>query len=212
MGCPPCRCAVAVALAGLTLLVGGLGCPADPPYLARSGDIVFQTSRSAQSDAIQRATRSRYSHVGIVVVRDGEPMVFEAVEPVRLTPLAEWIARGRGGHFVAKRLRHADRVLDASALRRMQEVGTPFLGRHYDLRFEWSDERLYCSELVWKIYHRALGLDLGRTRPMSSFDLSDPLVREAFGRRFAGSVPADEPVISPAEIFASGLLETVVQN
>src|SRR5437867_163185 len=26
----------------------------------------------------------------------------------------------------------------------------------YDLTFEWSDDKIYCSELVWKVYERAL--------------------------------------------------------
>jgi len=39
----------------------------------RDGDIIFHTSRSAQSVAIQRATHSPYSHVGLVLYRDGKP-------------------------------------------------------------------------------------------------------------------------------------------
>lgn len=41
----------------------------------RDGDIIFHTSRSAQSDAIQRATKSPYSHVGLVLYRDRKPFV-----------------------------------------------------------------------------------------------------------------------------------------
>jgi len=70
----------------------------------RDGDIIFHTSRSAQSAAIQRATHSPYSHVGIVIHRDGKPYVFEANATVRYTPLADWIARGDGGRYVVKRL------------------------------------------------------------------------------------------------------------
>ena len=43
----------------------------------------------------------------------------------------------------------------------MRQVGESFRGRPYDLTFEWSDERIYCSELVWKIYERALGIEIG---------------------------------------------------
>ena len=38
----------------------------------QNGDIIFQTSQSAQSKAIQLATNSRYSHVGIILEIDGE--------------------------------------------------------------------------------------------------------------------------------------------
>jgi hypothetical protein len=44
---------------------------------------------------------------------------------------------------------------------------------------------------------------------MGEFDLSDPLVQEKIRERFGDSVPKDEPVISPAAIFASNILITV---
>jgi hypothetical protein len=150
--------------------------------------------------------------MGIVYVRDGTPFVFEAVQPVKLTPLARWIARGTDGHYVVKRLRNADRLLDPSALKRMQEVGEELQGRPYDLYFEWSDERIYCSELVWKIYQRALGIEIGALQPLSAFDLSHPLVQAKVRERWGGPPPAGEQFISPAAMFASVLLETVYER
>jgi uncharacterized protein YycO len=178
-------------------------------YQPRDGDIIFHTSRSAQSLAIQKATGSRYSHMGIVYLEDGQPMVFEAVEPVKLTPLATWIARGVNGHYVVKRLADAETLLTPEALQRMLDIGKTFEDRHYDLAFEWSDDRIYCSELVWKIYQRALGIEVGQLRTISDFDLSDPLVQAKVRERYGGPPPADETVISPADIYASDLLVTV---
>ena len=73
----------------------------------RDGDIIFQTSRSEQSTAIQKATHSQYSHMGIVFFRNGSPHVYEAIKTVQYTPLKKWIARGEGGHYVVRRLREA---------------------------------------------------------------------------------------------------------
>ena len=39
----------------------------------RNGDSIFQETASAQSRAIQLATHSRYSHVGIVYFKKGKP-------------------------------------------------------------------------------------------------------------------------------------------
>jgi hypothetical protein len=80
----------------------------------RDGDLIFQTSRSTQSLAIQRATGSPYSHMGIVFLREGKLYVFEAIATVRFTPLDHWIARGAGHHFVLKRLRNANTALDSA--------------------------------------------------------------------------------------------------
>jgi uncharacterized protein YycO len=166
----------------------------------RDGDIIFHTSRSAQSQAIQRATRSAYSHVGLVFHHDGKPHVLEAIATVRNTPLAQWTARGAGGEFVVKRLKTP---LDAAQARKLRNAAERHAGKPYDLYFEWSDSRIYCSELVWKAYHEALGVELGARQKLREFDLSDPLVKTKLRERYGENVPMNEPVISPAALFDS---------
>lgn len=187
-------------------------CGAHAGYEPQNGDIIFQTSRSAQSLAIQKATKSPYSHMGIVYVRDGKALVYEAIEPVKLTPLDDWIRRGEGGRFVVKRLIDADRRLTAAALERMLQAGKVFEGKHYDLYFEWSDERVYCSELVWKIFKRALDIEVGELQTISELDLTDPAVQTKIRERWHGQPPPDELVISPSAMFASSCLVTVHEH
>src|SRR5688572_18487970 len=91
--------AFAILLATMTV------CAARPAEPLRDGDIIFHSSRSAQSAAIERATRSPYSHMGVILHRDGKPFVYEAIATVRYTPLATWTARGDGGKYVVKRLK-----------------------------------------------------------------------------------------------------------
>lgn len=110
------------------------------------GDIIFQTSKSAQSKAVQLATGSKWSHCGILFHYAGKPSVLEVVEPVKITPLSNWIARGDGEHYVIRRYAGS---LKKSDLAKMKTVGQSMLGKHYDLYFEWSDDRIYCSELIW---------------------------------------------------------------
>ncbi len=172
----------------------------------RDGDIIFHTSRSAQSAAIQRATHSPYSHVGVIIFREGKPYVFEATSTVQYTPLSKWTMRGEGGRFVVKRLKRALTETDKSKLR---TAARAYEGKPYDLYFEWSDQRIYCSELVWKVYHRALGLKLGELQKLREFDLTDAAVRAKMRERYGTNVPLDEPVISPGAQFDSPLLETV---
>jgi hypothetical protein len=178
----------------------------------REGDLVFHTSRSSQSQAIQRATGSKYSHMGIVLLRDGKPFVFEAVQTVRYTPLEKWLARGEGGHYIVKRLKSAKETLTAENVGELRAAAAPFAGKPYDLTFEWSDSRIYCSELVWKMYQRALGIEIGSLEKLRSFHLDDPLVRAKMRERYGAKVPLDEPVIAPSAMFDSNLLETVAEN
>lgn len=178
----------------------------------KNGDLIFQTSLSGQSKAIQLATKSKYSHCGIIYSDNGQFYVFEAIQPVKTTPLDKWIARGENGHYVIKRLKNADQVLTAETLQRMKKEGEKFKGKNYDLTFEWSDDKIYCSELIWKIYQRATGIEIGKLQKLSDFDLTNEAVKQKMKERYGDKIPTEEIVISPAAIFDSELLTTVKEN
>ena len=178
----------------------------------RDGDIIFQISQSSQCIAIQRATGSKYSHCGIIYIENGNHYVYEAVQPVKLTQLNKWIARGKNKHYVVKRLKNADKVLTPSVLHKMKTEGEKFYNKDYDLTFEWSDDKIYCSELVWKIYKRGANIEIGNLQKLKEFDLTDDLVRQKLKERYGKNIPMDETVISPIAVFDSNLLETVALN
>lgn len=150
--------------------------------------------------------------MGLIFIRDGKPYVFEAIATVRFTPLDQWIARGTAHRFVVKRLRNADTVLDATGIEQLRTAALRFAGRPYDLTFDWSDDRIYCSELVWKAYDRGLGIHIGVLQTIRDFNLADPVVRAKMHERYGDNVPLDEPVISPVSMFRSNLLVTVAEQ
>lgn len=178
----------------------------------QDGDIIFQTSASGQSKAIQIATGSKYSHMGIVCRQDEGLMVYEAIQPVKLTPLNDWIARGMDGHYVVKRLKNAEEILTPETVKQMKTVGNEYLNKDYDIYFEWSDEKIYCSELVWKIYKKSTGIEIGELDKLSNFNLSDPIVRQKIEERFGNNLPLNETVISPSAMFDSDKLVTVMEK
>jgi hypothetical protein len=92
---------------------------------------------------------------------------------------------------------------------KLRKAAKPFEGLAYDLTFEWSDSKIYCSELVWKIYDRALGVQLGELQKLRDFDLSDAAVRTKMKERYGERIPLDSPVISPASIFKTDALRAV---
>ncbi len=178
----------------------------------KDGDIIFQTSLSSQSKAIQLATQSAYSHCGIIYKENGQHYVFEAIQPVKTTPLDQWIARGENQHFVIKRLKNANQILTDETLQKMKTEGEKFKGKNYDLTFEWSDDNIYCSELIWKIYQRATGIEIGKLETLRDFDLTHEVVIQKMKERYGDKIPMDEIVISPQSIFESDLLETILDD
>ena len=175
----------------------------------QDGDIIFQESRSRQSAAVRAATGSRYSHVGLVFgVAEQKPFVLEAVQPVKKTPLAAWIRRGEDAHFVVMRVRTRPAGHTPRELRREAER---FLGRDYDLTFDWSDRRIYCSELVWKVYERAWQVRVGEPQAFGSLRMDDARVR-ALAHKRGGLPDAEAPVITPVRILESPLLARVLDG
>ncbi len=206
-----------ILLIGLTIILGCSIRSSDkdrkgPGQIIRNGDIIFQTSTSGQSKAIQSATNSRYSHMGIIYRDNGQYFVYEAVEPVTLTPLKEWIDRGEKGHYVIKRLKNADKVLTPDVVAKMKQAGKQFKGKPYDIYFEWSDDKIYCSELVWKIYKQAAGIEIGELQRLSDFNLADDIVQTKMKERYGDNIPMDEKVISPAAMFRSDQLITIEEK
>lgn len=174
------------------------------------GDLIFQESTSGQSEMVRELTRSRWTHMGVIVKRPSGSFVLEAASPVRMTPLARWIAHGRDGRYVVKRLRDADLKLTPEVIGKMSKLGTTWLGRPYDLRFRWDDQALYCSELAYKLYERGAGIRIGQLQRASDMNLMDERVQRAIRTRFAGTLfdPA-EPVVTPDSIFSDEQLVEV---
>ncbi|MGN7823807.1 YiiX family permuted papain-like enzyme [Chitinophaga sp. 22536] len=202
------------ALIGGALYLTGMPVkkPVQQPPAAKAGDVIFQESMSDLSTAIKLATHSKYSHCGIILPKDGELYVYEALQPVRYTPLQAWINRGRKGHYVIKRLKNADSVITQTTVQKMVDAGKKYNGKNYDFYFGWSDERIYCSELVWKIYKESTGLELGKLEQLKDFDLNSPAVKEQMKQIYGNNIPMTEQIISPVSMFNSPLLKTVEEK
>jgi len=177
----------------------------------KNGDIIFQTTSSAQCKAVQLATHSIYSHCGLVFVLDSGVYVLEAVQPVKWTKFKDWTSHGEGGHYVVKRVK-ADQALTDETLKKLKTTGEKYLGKNYDLYFDWSDDRIYCSELVWKVYYQLTGLEVGKLQLLREFDLSSKQVKAKLKERYGNNIPLGSKVISPQSIFASGLLVMVEEK
>lgn len=182
------------------------GCASLQQTEFQNGDILFQSLNSPQCEAIKIATKSKYSHCGLINIIDGQVYVLEGIQPVKLTPVVEWINRGIDKHYVAKRIPDLNDRMKPEDMNRVVDVGAGYLGKNYDFYFGWSDSLIYCSELVWKVYRDAWDIELCSLKKLGDFDLTHPVVRAKAEERYGDSLPLDEPVVAPADLFNSELL------
>ena len=178
----------------------------------QEGDMIFQTSESNQCEAIRIATNSKFSHCGIVFIEKDKKYVFEAVQPVKYTPLEAWIRHGKGNQFVVTRIKNASKVLNPETLQKMKEYGKGFNNKDYDLYFEWSDDKIYCSELIWKIYKNGAGIELCPLQKLKDFNLKNPKVQAILAERYGNNIPLNENVVAPSDLEKSKMVTTIINN
>lgn len=185
-------------------------CQAQVPRL-KDGDILFQASYSQQSEAVEIATNSPYSHCGILFYENGKPYVYEAIQPVGKQTLEAWINAGINGKVVVKRL--IDSTWNTPQnIEKMKAFCAQQFGKNYDAVFNWSDKEWYCSELVWKAYKNVLQLNLCTPKPLKSYNIDDVRVRKIMNQRYGNEIPYDENMVAPVDIFNSPLLKEVYKN
>jgi len=177
----------------------------------KEGDILFQITDSPQSHAIQLGTGSQYTHCGMVLEKDGKLQVFEAMDKVSWIPTDQWIKRGIRSHYVVMRLKDSS-LLTSKVIEKMRSDTANFLGKDYDLLFQWSDSKMYCSELVWKIYMRNAQIRLSPIKTFADYDLNHKAVQNIIQERYEQDFKLEEKVVAPSDLMKSPLLREVFRN
>jgi hypothetical protein len=114
----------------------------------KSGDIILHESLSQMAPIIKKVSRSRYTHVGIIEVAADGIFVIEAISKVSRTPLKQFVARGKNKEFTL--LRHPGLTLALEE--KLMSYAKKQLKKPYDHQFQLDNEKLYCSELVYKAF------------------------------------------------------------
>src|SRR3954464_12561031 len=94
------------------------GCKAQNTSDVKDGDIIFIQNPGGQGKAIQLATKSKYTHVGVIFFENGKPMVYHAVQPVSVNTLEEFKDMSADGKYEIKRLKDQS-VLDKETVAKM---------------------------------------------------------------------------------------------
>ena len=175
-------------------------------YQPKEGDIIFQSLPTGElTEVIEGATHSPYSHVGMVVEKEGKWYVREATGTVHDTGLYRWIARGRQGSFSVYRLKEEYQ----KNLKTMVENSKQFLGRGYDINYKMDDEKIYCSELVYKSYQLASGEQMGKLASLKELDWKP---YEEFILSIEETIPLDRVMITPKDLAEAEQLEKVFSS
>ena len=142
---------------------------------------------------IEQEENSNYSHMGIYL---GDNQVAEAYfDKVKIVSLQEFKNKTDPKRKIL--IRRALNVPDdfRSLLSSQIQI---YLNRPYDRWFLWSDEAIYCSELVFKVLKPLIEFSDLAPKPMH-FDQNP----EFWDRYFRGRTPRGEQGISPGDFELS---------
>lgn len=149
-----------------------------------TGDIAFRTGGSAESHAVTSLdTASIYSHVGMIIWYDNKWCVLHAVpneraskrdkDSVKMEPIGVFFRSDRALEGCICRM-----PLAPEDTLRLLDNGRDLYGRHllFDKFFNDHDTTaFYCSELVYFLYRKSLGVDLTQGR-RHNLPLFPPLI------------------------------------
>jgi hypothetical protein len=189
----------------------------------REGDLLFRRGDAKVlfgyfpfSRFIANASGSPYSHVGVVAIEDGAPVVYDTTKAgVRRQPFHIWVLDNVGGIGV-KRLKRDFRAHIPGVVgfvHRVYEEQVPF-----DYNLSLDDAALYCVEMAEKAF-RAEGLKL--SEPVRLGDMENaakfPICMFTFQYLSLWTLDKplslEQPVFFPGNerhgIWSSPLLETV---
>lgn len=171
--------------------------PAKAAVEYTEGDIIFIQSQTTQAKALREATKSVWTHVGIVVKnKSNKWAVAEAIGPLKVTPIAEFIARSKNKAYKILRFRHFDKKTMLKSL----YASLPKYNKPYDIYFEFNQDKIYCSELTYLVFKDVTGFELGRIQKMKDMQLTGPYVQALIKKRYTDTgreFDPEELIITP---------------
>jgi uncharacterized protein YycO len=137
----------------------------------QNGDLIFRKGRSIESQIILLSDgNSDYSHVGIIYLKDGKPLVVHSVpeeneeeyEFIKLESVEDFLNEDKAVRFAVFRLEDS---MMSSTKAASEFAYNCYLNKfRFDNQYDLSsDTKLYCTELIWKAYQQA-GIDLVQNR------------------------------------------------
>jgi hypothetical protein len=162
------------------------------PY--KVGDLVLVSYPCYLCQMIERLDGSPFSHIGMISSID-PLMVLEAfgAQGVSEISLTSFLSRKLTQGSVVLTLR--PKVFKEHIFNKLR---LNYMGKPYDPAFRWDGEKLYCSELIYKLYS-ALQLTSFKLKPKKVYYTVDRKLWENYFSRYG--VPDGELAISPGDFY-----------
>ncbi len=178
----------------------------------RPGDIILQPLNCWLCSLIELEEGSIYSHMGVVLSVTPEVMIGEANGTVKKIKLSEFLSKTEASQrslLIRFRNEKISEAITSTPQKFLETFEKEFEGAQYDNDFLWHNfdendkEKLYCSEMVAKLFQYYLGIDM----PIKLMLYQN--YREHWLTYFQGRIPVNQWGNSPADFEKSDLFYKV---
>ena len=189
-------------------------------FKLQAGDILFQDSDCGPfCESIEKVTfgykGSKFSHVGMIIpAENDELMVIEAITAgVVITPLDSFFKRSldadSNSKVVVGRIKESQKHLIPAAI----DYSQTKLGLAYDDVFDISNNKYYCSELIYEAFKDAnKGVPIFQLQKMTYKDPETNAIFpiwERYFRELNVPVPEGKPGLNPGGMSLSDYIDIV---
>ena len=172
-----------------------------------NGDLIFISNPNVPDKLLQSITKTKFSHVGIVIRERGKAMVYYTTSIVKKVTVPEFIALSVNGKYDVMRMK--DTIMIAGLNNFFVDEAKKLLGRPYDNKFSWLDMEIYNTELVWKIFKRATQIELCEAKLFDKIEINDTIVRKKIKLQLGDSIAAFTKIVSPTDLYNSPYLTKI---
>lgn len=123
----------------------------------RTGDLLFQKINRNDS----KTSDTAYNNIGIAFIDDDNYALLETSDQVQYVSIIQWVEKGINKDYVAKRLLNADSLFTSVGIQVLEKEVRNNIMKKYDNSNDWSDDKMYNAELIWKMYKRTFNIELG---------------------------------------------------
>lgn len=163
----------------------------------RAGDVILISLPCYICSLIELEENSLFSHVGVINIENNQAYVYEAWGKVKKSLLSDFLVRTKKKSLV-RILRHKDanKIYQSEASYYFAQF---YEGLRYDSLFRWDNkdskgnEKLYCSEFVYKFLSHFINLKL---KPKKMHFNRHRKTWESF---FKNNVPDNLPGLAPED-------------
>lgn len=179
-----------------------------------TGDVVFQYTNTRVAAVTESVTDSPVTHAGIVIKRGKNLMILEAGRKVKFTSVKNFIRKSKNGWFAVQR---PVKKLTPEQKAKLIKNSKKWLGKPYDIRFAWDSKKIYCTELVYKMY-KEIGIEISDLETKGDILYRDSgyswqlalYIKKVYGDK--SKINKKEKILTPVKLLFSDKMNIVYSS